>query len=282
MNKYIAFFLLIIFAIQINCKEKKKNGQTTKNVVETTTSKKNYNFRNPTKIWEMPISLSEISGINMLNDSTLLCNEDENGSLYFFNLLTAKVDKQIKFGKKGDYEDLAIVGDTIFILRSDGILFRLSNLNAKAEEFNSGLQAQNNTEGLCYDDATHSLLIVCKDEQGLLLGSKSQKQVYQVQLPIEKNEAKQLIAFDAKDCRPSAIAVHPITNNIFILSAKAQKIVEINRNGEVLMTEELDPKLFAQPEGICFAKDGTLYISNEAAGGVANVMMLLYGGNANK
>ncbi len=273
MNKCITSFLLIILSTQFNCKGKKKNADNAKNVVETTFAPKNYNFISPTKIWEMPISLNEISGINLLNDSTLLCNEDENGSLYFFNLLTGKVDKQIKFGKKGDYEDLAIVGDTIFVLRSDGNIFRLSNLNAKAEEFNSGLQAQNNTEGLCYDDATNSLFIVCKDEQGLLLGSKSQKQVYQVRLPIEKNEAKQLIAFDAKDCRPSAVAVHPISHNIFILSAKAQKIVEINRNGEVLMTEELDAKLFAQPEGMCFAKDGTLYISNEAAGGVANVMM---------
>jgi SdiA-regulated len=268
---FILFFIFV--SVGLSCAEKKKNGKQAKDQEEVKKAEQQYNFQKPTKSWNLPKELNEISGIGLLNDSILLCNEDENGVLYFFNLPSATIEKEIKFGKKGDYEDLAIVGDTIFILRSDGGIFKIADLTKKAEEFNTGLHEHNNTEGLCYDASTSTLLITCKDDQGDLLAGKNQKIVYQISMPIGSNSVAQLISFDAKDCKPSAVAVHPISKNIFILSANAQKIIEINRQGEVLMSQDLDATIFAQPEGICFAKDGTMYISNEAAGGVANVLM---------
>ena len=40
----------------------------------------------------------------------------------------------------------------------------------------------------------------------------------------------------------------------------------LSTKGEMLAMISLDPKIFLQPEGICFSPDGSLYIASEGAG----------------
>lgn len=63
--------------------------------------------------------------------------------------------------------------------------------------------------------------------------------------------------------RPSDIAIHPFSKNIFILSAVDYSLFIFDNDGTLKHIEPLDPKLFRQAEGIAFMSDGTLYISNE-------------------
>ena len=42
--------------------------------------------------------------------------------------------------------------------------------------------------------------------------------------------------------------------------------------GKVQDVKELDPKLFRQPEGICFSPIGDMYISNEGQGGKGYIL----------
>ena len=42
--------------------------------------------------------------------------------------------------------------------------------------------------------------------------------------------------------------------------------------GKLLKLHKLYEESFPQPEGITFAPDGTLYISNEGKGGTANIL----------
>src|SRR5205814_2369955 len=67
---------------------------------------------------------------------------------------------------------------------------------------------------------------------------------------------------------PSAIAVHPITHDIYILSTKDNKcMAQYSYNGELKSLQFFDKDLLPQPEGICFAPDGTMYISTEGRHG---------------
>ena len=43
--------------------------------------KTGYSFQTLDASWELPASLNEISGIGLLNDSIMVCQEDENGLL---------------------------------------------------------------------------------------------------------------------------------------------------------------------------------------------------------
>src|SRR5690606_19277519 len=72
--------------------------------------------------WDMPESLEEISGIHYLSKDRIACVQDEQGIIFIFNLDTDLVEKKINFAKAGDYEGLAIVDSTAYVLESNGKL----------------------------------------------------------------------------------------------------------------------------------------------------------------
>ena len=63
--------------------------------------------------------------------------------------------------------------------------------------------------------------------------------------------------------KPSGIAVQPKTGDYYVLAAEGSRLLVVNRKGKVQSSVALDKALFKQPEGICFAPDGTLYIASE-------------------
>ena len=70
------------------------------------------------------------------------------------------------------------------------------------------------------------------------------------------------------DFYPSAIGVHPITHDIFIISTKWSKSIAcFTQSGDLKGFELLDRKLLPQPEGICFDYKGNIFISTEGRHG---------------
>ena len=75
---------------------------------------------------------------------------------------------------------------------------------------------------------------------------------------------------------PSGIAIHPITNNVYILSAKGNLLVVMNREGKLLHAIHLTKSLFEQPEGITFDSNAMMYISSEGHSGKATIKSFKY------
>ena len=82
------------------------------------------------KKWNMPKDLIEVSGISYMDGQRFACIQDELGKIFIYNAASSSVEKEISFGAAGDYEELAVVGETIWVLRADGKLFEVSNINA--------------------------------------------------------------------------------------------------------------------------------------------------------
>ena len=61
---------------------------------------------------------------------------------------------------------------------------------------------------------------------------------------------------------PSAMAIHPKTNEIYILSSENRSIVVFNQFGEVQDLFFLDEKLVSNPKAMTFHPSGDLLISN--------------------
>src|ERR1700712_3512485 len=85
---------------------------------KTAKSPAGYDLNKPVK-YVMPHELLEISGIafNQGNSTTVFAEQDEDGNIYYFK----PGDKQVtgvKFGKHGDYEDVAIGNNQAMIIRS--------------------------------------------------------------------------------------------------------------------------------------------------------------------
>ncbi|MEO9021198.1 MAG: SdiA-regulated domain-containing protein [Ginsengibacter sp.] len=245
-----------------------------------------YDLKNPKRSWELPSSLVEVSGNTWVDKTHLLLIDDRHPNLYLINIEDKNVvlEKTIPFQEdetdKFDIEDVTIVNNVVYALWSHGILFKITNWNSKpvVKEIPTFLSKENNTEGLCYDPVTKSLLIACKYDSGIKDEDKSTKAVYQFDMAAEKLEEKPFLIIHKKDFEelagqklvfyPSAIAVHPVTHNIYLLSTRENKCMAVfNREGVLLSFQFIDENLMPQPEGICFSPEGVLYISSEGKNG---------------
>jgi uncharacterized protein YjiK len=77
--------------------------------------------------------------------------------------------------------------------------------------------------------------------------------------------------------KPSAAAINPVTDELFIISSVNKLLVIADRKGNPKQTYPINAGLFKQPEGITFTPEGDLIISNESADrGVANLLFFKY------
>ncbi len=182
--------------------------------------------------------------------------------------------------EKTDIEDVTIADNVVYALWSRGTLFRIAGWQDKpvVEAINTGLKKENNPEGLCYDPVTQKLLIACKDDAGIAGEKKSAKAVYGFDIAAMKLLPSPVLIIQKKDFEPitgnkisfnpSAIAVHPVTHDIYILTTRDNKGMAIFSHDGVLKSyQETDKNLMPQPEGICFSPDGKLFISSEGKQG---------------
>jgi hypothetical protein len=262
-----------------------------------------YDLASPEKIDVLPGILHEISGITEIDNSTIATIQDENGVLVFYDISKSRITNQFVFQNDGDYEGLARAGNTIYVLRSDGILFEIPDY--KSDEFagnkyKTEIPAKDN-EGLCYYKKKNMLLIGPKSD--LEGKKKSKKAVYGFSLETKKLLEKPVIRFDLEEIkdyaarhnlnlpvtnkkngesapkielRISDICIHPITNKLFLISGVEQLFFVFDLSGKIEYMEKLDPVLFNQPEGITFLNNGDMLISNEGGAGKATLLRFNY------
>ena len=236
-----------------------------------------YHLNKPIK-WTMPEDLLEISGIafNNGNADTVYAEQDEDGKVYYFH----PGDKHIehtKFAKQGDYEDIAILSRQIFILKSNGKLYRfpLDGIRRQkpvnVKEFKNILP-EGEYEGLYADPSANQLLVLCKNCS--VEKNSESNTVYLFSIKGDTLQAAGQAALDVRRItrmagkskikfKPSALAKSPVSGQWFVLSSFNKLLVVANAQWAVTAVYHLNPGVFLQPEGIAFDKAGNLYISNE-------------------
>jgi hypothetical protein len=266
-----------------------------------------YNLDHPSEKFKLPDELTEISGIDRYQKSKLVCVNDEKGKVYIYDVKKDELKQGVDFGKKGDYEGITNVNDTIYVLSSNGNLRQITGFDSKDQQVNSiktPLNEHNDTEGLCYDPKYRRLLIACKkDPGGEMKGVRAvyafdlgrmqlnPHPVYVIRLETLKNfllenDKQKLVVQDVQSFfdpdkgdltfQPSEVAIHPVTDEIYLISTVGKLMVVLNRKGEILNIRSLNPEIFKQPEGLCFTADGDMYISDEGRSGKGNILYFQY------
>jgi len=265
-----------------------------------------YSLAEPEKTWKLPRSLVEISGLGFIDENRLACVQDENGIIFILNLETGAVEREVHFGRDGDYEGIEVINDDAWVLKSNGTLYEVNDfLKASAPEvteYKTPLKGRNNAEGLAYDKTDQSLLIACKgnpftDKRD---GSRH-RAVYRFDLETKQMDPEPFLLIDLDTIRhyrdnsavtrwgmevmarfnplegdrvfaPSGIAIHPETGDIYILGSVGKLLLVFSAEKELQAIVSLDPKIFPKPEGICFSPDGTLYIASEGKGREGSIL----------
>ena len=238
-----------------------------------------YRLDAPDAVIQLAGSLREISGLTILPSGNLGAVQDERGIIYEIDPLSGQVVAMLPFASAGDFEGIELAPDAVWVLRSDGDLYRVSRDSTgtpAAQKFETALGSSNDTEGLAYDPTENRLLIACKEDPGY--GLDRVRSIYAFSLDTETLSERPVFLLertqvDAEDSfKPSALSIHPATGNLYVLSSVRKALAVMAPDGTFIATVPLDPALFPQPEGIAFAADGTLFIANEGPTGAGTIL----------
>ena len=301
---------LFFFSLFVSFCDAPSSPDHAKNLPRKSFMKRTYSFpyklNHPDATYKLPSYLEEISGLAYCKENKLVCVQDEKANIYVLELGNEPDISTFKFGKNGDFEDIAMVDQTAYVLRNDGRIYRVKEFTSdrlKVKKFKTPLSEKNNTEGMTYDETTHSLLIACKASPSIEQDNpfKGKRAVYRFDLNKEElvsapyllidlddldrysdkstftrfssNLAKKLRLVDSETSfKPSGLGIHPLSGDIYLISSIGKLLVIMDRQGNILEIQEFDDKLFRQPEGICFSPSGDLFISNEGKGGKGYIL----------
>jgi len=249
-----------------------------------------FDYNSPDFTFVLDSNLREISGLSYdLSDNTLIAVDDESGKYFHLNPIDGKVTNKIRFHRDGDYEAIAYNDSKVIIAKSSGNLYVKEKNVVKTKVYKNKFKSRNDVEGLAFLPESNTLLVACKgstldenDKENIkciykfsLTDSLLEEQPY---LSIDRNELKQFITdrFSKhsiiskakmtnriKDFAPSGIAVHPDSQDLYILSARGSTLVIYDKELKLTDIIFLNAKTIPQPEGICFDNENNLYISTE-------------------
>jgi uncharacterized protein YjiK len=239
--------------------------------------------------------LREISGLTEVPKKGLVAVQDEKGALYWLDK-KGEIDEVVDFSADGDYEGLAFANEFLFALRADGVLFKIDRWKKKKPKttvINTNLGEINDTEGLAFHPTKKQLWIACKGSAAIGSERYYERAIYAYDLtldsflvePIFVVTRKQLQRFTRQTMRqhpdygfykkmlrktkpnmplqPSAIAIHPITQDIYLLCAVGNSLLVLDPSFEIKALCRLPSEVFEQPEGLAFDDDGDLFLSSE-------------------
>lgn len=251
----------------------------------------------------LPHELREVSAIAALPDGRLGCVQDEVGALYTFDPSGRQPTLREVFGERGDYEALAVVGDTWFVLRSDGWLGRVQRvdgvLHVAASTWLPG--GHHEWEALCHDAGRGRLLAMPKVVAGDRKAERERRPLYAIDpqsmtavadpvLVLDRRrlveEAEVLgIALPTKttdkgkervvlELEVTEIAAVPGGAGLVLLSGADHLVLRVDFDGHLLAAGRLDAQLLPQPEGVAFLPDGRLVVASEGAGGPGRLVVV--------
>lgn len=242
----------------------------------------------PMARWLLPASLAELSGMALTRDGRLLVHGDERGQVSEIDFRTGRVIKTFSVGSPtvlADFEGITVVGDTIILLTSRGVLYafpegmdgevvtptiRKTGLTETCREF----------EGVAHEVATRSLILACKQarEEGRkgavvlyrlsLDASGDMPAAVQVITPtIEIDGAEGGAGFHAAD-----VTSDPLTGHLLLVAAQEKAFLEVTATGTIHRARPL-PSGHEQPESLALTADGILIVGDEAGKGPATITL---------
>ena len=264
-----------------------------------------YRFDHP-PAWHVELSreLDEISGLAFSPDGRLFAHGDERGTIWQLDPPTGRILKRFALafgpamqpymGKRpkpdvvtGDFEDIQTVGERFFLLSSNGLLveFREGRDGERVpyRAFDTGLSRSCELEGLSYDASTHSLLLLCKHaypkawrRHVVVLGWSIDTRRLDPEPRLLVPESLVARVTGVGEFHGSAMALAPESGALVLVAGPQRRIIEVSPSGELVAGKALKARLHRQPEGLAFAPDRTMLISDEASGGHATLTAYAY------
>jgi uncharacterized protein YjiK len=232
--------------------------------------------------WYLGEELTEISGLALTGDGRLFTHADEAARVFEVDYRSGRMIKSFGLGSQalsGDFEAIASVGDSLYLLTSAGMLYQFKEgahgSNVAYVSHDTGLKEACEFEGLAFDSTRGTLLLLCKNvftkgalEDSLVIHrlphsavrdtTGSNAAFTRLTVPLEPIIGPN----DWKGLHPSDITVDPSSGNYVIVAADERALVEITPAGQLVSARALGRAL-AHVEGVAITRDHILIMSTE-------------------
>jgi uncharacterized protein YjiK len=239
----------------------------------------------PAGRWKLPRALDEISGLAIDGAGRIFAHDDERAIVYELDPVSQRIVKRFAFGRpavRGDFEGIALAGDRVILMTSDGDLYvgREGN-DGEAVPYTTqatGIGRRCEVEGLAWDEGARSLLIACKTPRIKALSGRLAVFAWPLDQRTPVATPKILVPMPAVVRRlghgafsPTELLIDSKTGHLLLLAARPPAIVELTPAGELVGVARLRGALHRQAEGLALERDGTLLVSDEANGARATL-----------
>jgi uncharacterized protein YjiK len=254
-------------------------------------SPRKYSLRRPEKMI-LDKKMNEISGIYFLGNNSMLAVADDKNRIFRLTTTGEVSDYYDPELPSADFEDVVMVDSSIYTLISSGTLIEItkSDTGLTTVRYPFWSKDKNDFETVYYDSAAKGLVILCKScafEKG-----KNKRSAFRFDLKTHRFDSLPYYSISSKDVqnvlkdgkvdfKPSALAIHPIEKRLYVLASAGNLLVITSMQGKVEEAYRLNPNLYPQAEGIAFASNGDLYITNEAKLGKPTLLKIEYKSTGN-
>jgi hypothetical protein len=247
-----------------------------------------YNWHAPFNSMELPLGLSSIKNICLLDSARFVAIDQQSGSVVLLDESTGKLVGQLNLSPAFQFYSLAVY-DSILVLQDqlDQLHFLSSPYDSTSEIGLNELSSDLKFKSFCSHPITKRLFFLGNDFDkgdgrysnyvyGFGLGNRKLREKPLFEIESEKVEqfALQMGIVPHEDLsnssiglqtfyfKPSALAVHPKTNEIYVLSQETAQMAVFSQFGEVVNFIPLSRSLANHPTDIQFHPNGDLIVIN--------------------
>jgi hypothetical protein len=188
-----------------------------------------------------------------------------------------------------------MVGDTLVLLTSDGILYRFvegaDQTVVPYLRVDTGRGDRCEFEGMAFEESSNALLLACKKVYDRALrgsvvilrwplgavGAGVARPSSQVAMPL----AGIIGSNGWEQFEPSDLTMVPSVGHYLVVASRQKGLVEVTATGALVSARAL-PAGHEQAEGIAITQDGLLLLSDEAKGGPAVLTVYRWPGGATR
>ncbi|HYU53225.1 MAG TPA: hypothetical protein VEK37_09790, partial [Gemmatimonadaceae bacterium] len=230
---------------------------------------------NPTKalaVWIMPPELREISGLALTPTGHVLTHDDEIGRIYEIDPKGGVILKRFTLAgtPHGDFEAITIVDRDIYLLESNGKLYKFregaDGEQVQYSKYDTHLGHECEFEGVTFESDSSWLVMPCKKVSAKSL--RDELVIYRVPLPITDSPRFTTLVIPMsevigpnpwKNFQPSDITIDPATGNYVLVASHEKALAVITPGGKVVRSEPLPPG-HDQAEGVAITRDSILIV----------------------
>jgi hypothetical protein len=247
-----------------------------------------FDLVHPESVTSLPMGVNAFTDFVIMDSSHLICLDDQIGGVLVYDLFTNQTQGYLPTGIDSKITEVCKVDSTIILVDEKmDVHFLLPPYDSTSITTESLKDKSWISSGMCLHESTNRLFFVAESD----IENEIQNYfIYTFNLNHRKLNERPLFEIKQEDIElfaisnnialptsqidengdtlgvfnftPEVIAVHPKTNEIYVLSSADRSLVVYNQFGQVVNYTVLNQEIFVNPKAMTFYPNGDLLLTN--------------------